>query len=693
LKVSSSPDGPPDYLEGKDWRHNPDYENNRIDWSRAGREPPVGSTYYVTYASGQRADPTKHVVAGRAIVLPTPLSKDQAVFVAFVYGSRRSGNASLTYQQTSAGDGGFNSIFIDTTYSSRYLGKHIAMGLDWLDDYKGLDAGLKREAMDLLVRWSDYLRDHGYHMKNPESNYAAGAYVSNVLTALALRTRHPAGPRLVSDVLRYRARILVPLLEAPSTSLKGGFWVEGWSYGFPAALNELLAGLALEDAGLVRAGAERKWAAEVTRHLLSAQPARDRVYDGGEWFTYPARFLDRSLFCVLAAAAEDAPARSYANYVLKMYTRKDFVFEPRDDYLDLLFYDPRGPASFWRQEPLHYFAPGAGLLTARSDWGPSPTWVSVQIGNLLHTDHQTETPGQVQICRGDDDLLINAVTPGNLFVAHWSDFGNIVVIDDNGDGLQRFRFKTGLWYGKPGVVVRACETADRYTYVYGDCHAAYSSQSRPGGGGPAKEWTRQVVYLLPNHVVVYDRVTTLKASYVKQQRWHFLRAPEVAGTSFAVSSGKSRLFGQVFSTTPLKATAMPIKAGRAVVHRLMVEGAPPTEKIRYVTAFQVAAAGGQRDPARHVLSKDGRMEGVQMGASLTLFGREEGFRLRGPLSYDIEGKAPVQHLVANLEPGARYAVRTNGAEVTSVVASGQGTIFFTTTPDGTQTVTVAPAAK
>jgi len=100
-------------------------------------------------------------------------------------------------RQTSSGDGGFNSIFVDTTYTSRYLGKHIGMGLDWLDGYPGLQPGLKKEAMELLVRWSDYTRDEGYMNESPASNYEAGAYVSRVLTALALAKRHREAEGLV----------------------------------------------------------------------------------------------------------------------------------------------------------------------------------------------------------------------------------------------------------------------------------------------------------------------------------------------------------------------------------------------------------------------------------------------------------------------------------------------------------------
>src|SRR5262249_36609430 len=57
LKVSKIPAGPPDFQEGKDWRHNGNYLNKQIDWSSGGNEPPTGSTYYVTLTQGIATKP------------------------------------------------------------------------------------------------------------------------------------------------------------------------------------------------------------------------------------------------------------------------------------------------------------------------------------------------------------------------------------------------------------------------------------------------------------------------------------------------------------------------------------------------------------------------------------------------------------------------------------------------------------
>jgi hypothetical protein len=169
----------------------------------------------------------------------------QAVFVEYLYGSHAADYSTLAYQQTSAGDGGFSSIYIDDTYTSRYLGKHIAMGHNWLCDYPGFSADLRLETRDLLVRWSDYVRDYGYYRNSPASNYGAGGYDSRMMTALALDDAgDPEGQRLIDEMTAYRQAYVVPDLQNPAPSLLGGFWAEGWNYGALATRNVLLAGLA-----------------------------------------------------------------------------------------------------------------------------------------------------------------------------------------------------------------------------------------------------------------------------------------------------------------------------------------------------------------------------------------------------------------------------------------------------------------
>jgi hypothetical protein len=691
LKVSNSADGPEDYAEGADWLHDGNYAHDLIDWSPAGKEPERGATYYVTSVSasdGQRLP--RATLSGRTLTLAEAPPAGKAVFVEYVHGTHQADGSSLAYQQTGDGCGGFNSILIDSGYTARYLGRNVALARDWLDGYPGLTPALKAEADGMLIRWSDYCRDHAYHHNCLASNYGDGEYIGRVFTALALSRRHKEGPRLLAEVVAFRQSKIPPLLEGAPPSLKGGFWDEGWNYGALSAEELLLSGLALEQRGMIPAARpERHWASEVVFQLVSAQPASGVIYNGGDWYLYPAPFPEQPLLLVLAALADDPAARSYANYIVRHDRRTSVAAYP----LALLLEDPSAPASFWSALPLQHFAPGTGLLTARSDWGESPTWIAFQLGNLLGANHQSYAPGLLQVQRGADDLLINGCAPvGVMDHRTKSKFSNVIVVDAHGDRVQDYPANMGVWYGEPGVVVNAHEPARDHVYISGDYHAAYSPKESPGSGGPARELTRQVVYVRPNYVFVYDRVATRKASYTNQQRWHFQHAPDVNGTAFVASAGRSKLFGQTFSTLPLSAAVTAAKAYGKYVQQLNIQTAQPAEAVRYATALQTAPAATRgMDPVRHVVSLDRAMEGVRLGNQLVLFGVDGDLKPGTSVRYEASGDAGLHHLLVNLRPGQKYQVKVNGSPLPAVTATEQGTIAFVAPEKVEQKVEVAEA--
>jgi hypothetical protein len=686
LKVSNRKDGPADYREGSDWRHNGHYPNNQIDWSAKGKEPATGATYYVTGAPPNKgkAEPAK--LEGNQVVFGTAPAADQAVFVEYIYGTHASDYSSLAYQQTTGGGGGFNSILIDSGYTARFLGKHMAMGLDWLDDYPGLSAALKGEIADLLIEWSDYTRDKGFMINSP-SNYGAGKYVSRMLTAAVLLRRHHAqGERLLQEIVKWRQQHLVPVLTEPTTSLKGGFYPEG-GYGALATKNILLAAFAYEALGQGKASAERDWCNEVIEQLVEGQPTKATTYDGGEWYAYPAPIPGKDLFYFLAAACTSSDHRKYANYIIQNYSKPQ-----TGTWEDVLYRDPSAPAAFWGSLPLYYHATGTGLVTARADWSYESTWCALQLGNIVPGfAHQRESQGHLRIQRGGDDLLVSAVTALGTTLAHSnSGLANTVILDDNGEKKQVYRFGPGVWYGSPGVVTQAFEATKDHVYVSGDHHTTYSTQAQPGDGGSATELNRQFIYLRPDYIVVYDRAATLKDSYPKQLRWHFLKEPTVKGDAFIATSGASKLFGQTFSTVPLNTTTQPVTVGKAKVHQIITHNSEPAKSVRYVTAFQVAPSSTTAMVAtQHIVSTDSRMEGVQMADQVVLFGRNGDVKPDAPITYQVQGSGSLHHLLVNLKPGTSYQVKANGSVVTKATASAQGALSFSTSTSGETACTVA----
>jgi hypothetical protein len=425
----------------------------------------------------------------------------------------------------------------------------------------------------------------------------------------------------------------------------------------------------------------------VIASLLSEQPTPTTIYDGGDGYAFPLPFPNKDFQYLLSAANTDPAASAYINYMIQTYPQLD-----SHDYEDLLFHDPSAAAAFWSSYPLADEASGTGLVTARADWNYDSTWLAFQLGDLLSADHQTYAPGQLQVQRGGDDLLVNAnAVLGNQDIHTKSSLSNLVAINDNGEGLQNYPFNMGVWYGTPGVFLTAYESDPNFVYAAGDYRAAYSKNTNPGGGGPATELTRQVVYLRLDYEVVHDRVGTVKDYYPKQLRWHFLNAPTITDNSWVEAVGSSKLFGQTFSSVPLSTFSERITQGGQTVYRVITNSTDPALHVRYLTALQtVPSSTDAMAPTQRVASTDGRMEGVQIADQLVLFGTD------GPLSpftnsitYTVTGTAPVTHTLTDLEPGRTYQVTADGVRVDTPAASAQGVLTFTTTPAGTQTVVVS----
>ena len=676
IKASKTSDGNADYTQGVDWQRNGNYAEQDIDWSLgSANQPAAGATYYVTMASRESLNyMSNYTLSGNTITFTTAPTSNQAIFVQYEYGN---------YQQTSAGDGGFNNIFIDTGYGSRYLGQYESIGLDWLNGYSGMTAAFQTQVENMLQRWFSYLQTNGYYYGSIASNYGAGEYISNVYTALALNNiGYAQGATDLAQMVAFRTNNAVPMLTNPTNSLYGGFWAEGWNYGQLAAENDVLAGVALYDAGAIpNDNAEAQWASQVTQDLITAAPTSSTIYDGGDWYAFPAPFPGKDLFVVLASVDTNPTTLGYDDYILQNYPGS-----PNPNAVDFMFGNPSGTASFWSNAPLQDFASGTGLLTARSDWSNNPVWVSLQMGNLLGADHQTYEPGQLQIQQGGNDLLVdvNAYT-GN----QWPKpaYGNTVMVSDNGTGAQTYLWGPGYWYGSPGVVTKAYEANGNYVYDYGDMSTIYSPAGYPGTGGSVSLLTRQLVYLRPGLIIAYDRVNTTQASFPKNLDWNFMNAPVVNGNSFTETVGQSELFGATFSADPLSTTATSYGLNGKMVQEIVTSDTLQTDDVQYVTAFQVGAAGSSMVGTQQILTSDGRMQGVQMGGYVVLFGRYGTLDLSTPISYQVTGSSSLSELLTNLVPGQAYQVYVDGVGLTTVTADSQGTINFTT-PSGTHTIQV-----
>ena len=90
-----------------------------------------------------------------------------------------------------------------------------------------------------------------------------------------------------------------------------------------------------------------------------------------------------------------------------------------------------------------------------------------------------------------------------------------------------------------------------------------------------------------------------------------------------------------------------------------------------------------------VRSTDNRMEGVQMGTNVVLFGSDAPLNpFSGTITYTVTGSSPVIHLLTDLQPGRLFQISADGNPIGTWTSSTQGTLTFTNIVSGSQTISV-----
>jgi len=251
--------------------------------------------------------------------------------------------------------------------------------------------------------------------------------------------------------------------------------------------------------------------------------------------------------------------------------------------LALGWYEPETPEVALDEMPPTLLFDGEGDLVMRSDWSPTATEVIFRCGLRDHVyRHQ---PTHLMIVKGGEFLLGTASSYGDDGNPNpGKSWGNVVVIEPSdwlrrwGENLRHpraeeyvvinrfsdptFRYITrerrlvgyapaeGGWGGgidlhghteslliKEGRII-AYETRPEFDYVAGDATNSWDL-------GLAEEVYRQVVFVKPDVVIVYDRVVLGP----KGERGYWVAAVgeelETEGNRFTVKSGSERMLGWV----------------------------------------------------------------------------------------------------------------------------------------------------
>ena len=199
-----------------------------------------------------------------------------------------------------------------------------------------------------------------------------------------------------------------------------------------------------------------------------------------------------------------------------------------------------------------------GQMVMRSGAGKEDTYCLFSCGGTLAQHRHYDALSFVLYHRGflalDSGTRYDEFTNGEHLANYFAQTAahNSVVIHQPGEPPARYWGGTvvgnhGGQHRATGSVVRAFETHDDYVYVAGDATACYQhgASKNPTGAGlgeKCSQATRQLVYLLPNHFVIFDRVTTTDPNYRKDWLLHTAHEPLIQDQTVRADHGQGRMF-------------------------------------------------------------------------------------------------------------------------------------------------------
>jgi hypothetical protein len=623
-------------------------------------------------------------------------------------------------EEAERGAGDEDERFRDPDFStgdrSRWNGEAFALTVDWAYPYFSKDD--KRRIRKVFLRWSREQFD-AYPLGSVEgarpsptgrandpalianrpgvreslNNYYL-AHARNLgLMAMALDPRDDPGGRLRRYLGNVNGQWLHVIDHALRTDARGGLSPEGFQYG-PEALGRVAQLLhAMRTAGRdgKRIAGNPFWAESITAFLssLPSRPTRLRgqsAYVGDVW--QPAWYGSAqdyyagdpiTLFGPIALDAADRRDRKTLDAIRwiqtnvppggreKLYERVGNTDQFFSAILYFLIFEPGAPPpSDPRPDlPTRHFAPGLNRTLARTCWCADERLFAHKL-SWNEIDHQIADGNDFGFLRRGEWLTKQRA----LYSSGYIDYTNTLAIkndvpkyDDAGDQRHQYYLRGGQWEQDPAgdPALRARSFGNGFLALTGDATNLYNSDYE--GVHDVKHASRSIVWLEPDHIVVYDRATTGKAGRFKRFWLQLPTAPQISGARATARTARGQqLF--VSSLLPASATLTGLRDepvgepanNEPMRHRLRIEDPGSPRDVRFLTVLQGADAGAQPDPATLVRSSWGTAyDGAIVAGTAVLFPVDIETPVAG-FTAELPAAGLERILVTGLEPGGEYAV-------------------------------------
>jgi hypothetical protein len=166
-----------------------------------------------------------------------------------------------------------------------------------------------------------------------------------------------------------------------------------------------------------------------------------------------------------------------------------------------------------------YYAPGIGELYTRSGWDTHATWVNMIAGPYTQS-HAHQDQGSLMIYK-DGWLAYDAVVDSASGLTQATTAHSLVRIDNGGSPIAQI--------GNTQSKMAALHAGSNWLYAAADLTPAYNGNSN------IQKVNREMVYLQPNAIVVYDRV---QSSAGTTQTWQLAtpKAPSINGSTATIAN-------------------------------------------------------------------------------------------------------------------------------------------------------------
>lgn len=362
----------------------------------------------------------------------------------------------------------------------------------------------------------------------------------------------------------------------------------------------------------------------------------------------------------------------------QLVQRSSSVYSPLNAIAYFMLMDPDAgaPVDPRPKMPLHHYAEGLRFLMARTGWEQKDSYFTYQV-TWTGIDHRHGDANNFGLHRKGEWITKEHTGYG----ADESEVHNTMAIENDqpshDDSVSTKMWKTGsqyTYFSDGDGAMLGWSVGDTYAFGLGDATDIYNSSYN--GVTDVIDATRSIVWLKPDHVVIYDRAETATEGRYKRFCLQTPSSPQVSGKMVTATTKG----GQLMFLTSLLPTDASISTDVPVIE-YNAGGEPMTERVkievkgkraRFLNVVQGADAGASADPAVRV-SGTGSVayDGAVVRGTLVAFPEDLG---KSPDSVSFEVADTTEaFVITGLEPNAAYSAQVGapeGGKITVIVTAG-----------------------